>query len=221
MMGMMARTFSSEGENPLLTNGWRAMLLLRILVAVAVVFNLWTMYRRAQVREFFGLADAGPSEAAVALVQAQPWLAGRTLVMKSQGPRSIAVETGQTGLHFAARRGDAPLCQALVDAGADYDASDANRSTPLLEAVQAGKLPAAEVLVAAGADPDLGDRHGTAPLDLAKKDPALRKLLTAGHPHPAGKPPWSVLAHQTAVNCTLLAVICFVGYLSLGQDQRR
>jgi ankyrin repeat protein len=57
-----------------------------------------------------------------------------------------------TALHMAARRGNTEVIAALLDAGADIEARDSQRDTPLRRAVNCGKVSAARLLVARGAD---------------------------------------------------------------------
>jgi ankyrin repeat protein len=59
-------------------------------------------------------------------------------------------------LHFAARSGDAATLAALIDAGADVNATEASRGqTPLMFAAAYGRTDAARTLIAAGADPSV------------------------------------------------------------------
>ncbi|MER5386884.1 ankyrin repeat domain-containing protein [Streptomyces sp. NPDC002688] len=57
----------------------------------------------------------------------------------------------------AAREGDADAVRAALAAGADREARDGHRRTPLLLASLGDHVGAAEVLVAAGADPNAQD----------------------------------------------------------------
>jgi ankyrin repeat protein len=57
-----------------------------------------------------------------------------------------------TALHMAARRGNADVIAALLDAGADIEARDSQRDTSLRRAVNCGKVEAAKLLLARGAD---------------------------------------------------------------------
>ncbi|MBB5874395.1 ankyrin repeat protein [Allocatelliglobosispora scoriae] len=76
-------------------------------------------------------------------------------------------ETAVTGsadqdLLVAARDGDTPGVRAAIDGGADVEARDERRRTPLLLAVTGDHVDAAKLLVAAGADPNaLDDQHDT------------------------------------------------------------
>lgn len=57
----------------------------------------------------------------------------------------------------AARKGDAAGVRAALDRGADIEARDGDRRTPLLLAAIDDHVEAARILVAAGADPDARD----------------------------------------------------------------
>ena len=72
------------------------------------------------------------------------------------------VDDPDAALLSAAQRGDADAVSLALRAGADIEARDAKRRTPLLLAVTGDHVDAARVLVAMGADPDaLDDRHDT------------------------------------------------------------
>jgi ankyrin repeat protein len=79
---------------------------------------------------------------------------------------------GETVLHRVAdrRRGD-PSTKAmvafLVERGADVQATNFDRVTPLHQAVRARNLDATEALLAHGADPNAADRRGATPLHRA------------------------------------------------------
>ena len=63
----------------------------------------------------------------------------------------------------AARDDDVTAARGLLEAGADIDARDANRRTPLLLAAAADNVAFARLLVDRGADPDaLDNRHDSA-----------------------------------------------------------
>ncbi|MET8824466.1 ankyrin repeat domain-containing protein [Streptomyces sp. NPDC004610] len=83
----------------------------------------------------------------------------------------------------AAASGDTDAVRAALAAGADVEARDEHRRTPLLLASLADHVPAAEVLVAAGADPDAqDDRDDSAWLvtGVTGSVRMMRALLPAG-----------------------------------------
>jgi ankyrin repeat protein len=80
---------------------------------------------------------------------------------------------GETALHRVAdlRRVDgscaARVATVLIDGGADVNACNRDRVTPLHQAVRARNLAVAEVLLLRGADPNAADRRGSTPLHRA------------------------------------------------------
>ena len=72
-----------------------------------------------------------------------------------------------TALHLAAREGQMESVRALIDAGADLDAQDAEDSTALILATVNGYLDIAELLLESGADPNVADRFGRTVLFVA------------------------------------------------------
>jgi uncharacterized protein len=80
----------------------------------------------------------------------------------------IGAQGGLTPLHFAARQGSLASARALVDAGANVNASSpADRSTPLLVATINGQFDLAMYLVDRGANPNLASEAGATPLYAA------------------------------------------------------
>ena len=74
---------------------------------------------------------------------------------------------GFTALHYAAREGCAACVENLLAAGADPDAEDPDRMTPLLLALMNLHFDAAAVLVKGGADLDKWDLFGRSPVYMA------------------------------------------------------
>jgi ankyrin repeat protein len=73
----------------------------------------------------------------------------------------------------AAETGDAPSARALLAAGADHNARNADGATALMLAAHAGKLDLVRVLVEAGADVNATDDRGWGPLTKAVYNPNL------------------------------------------------
>ena len=113
--------------------------------------------------------------ASAAGARARPPLGGEGKVVASSPTSSFHFffQDGTTPLHLAAHRGDTACIAALLAAGANPGARDAEGRTPLHEAGGAG-APAAAVaaLLAAGADPRAQDAEGRSPAAAA---------LRAGH----------------------------------------
>ncbi|MFE9563582.1 ankyrin repeat domain-containing protein [Streptomyces sp. NPDC006487] len=87
----------------------------------------------------------------------------------------------------AAEEGDAPTVIRLLAEGAEADAPNARRRTPLELAVSAGQAETVRLLLAAGADPGgpAGEYAELTPMLLAAMHPDLevvRALLDAGAP---------------------------------------
>ena len=77
----------------------------------------------------------------------------------------IGTQGGLTALHFAARQGSAHSVAALVEHGANVNAtSPGDRVTPLLVATVNGQYDIATYLLAHGADPRLANAGGVTPL---------------------------------------------------------
>lgn len=86
-----------------------------------------------------------------------------------------------TALHMAARRGNVPVAEALLDCGANPEARDSQGETPLRRAVNCGKLEVAALLLARGADRHSVGSRGLTPWQAAR-GAAMKQLL---QPSPA------------------------------------
>jgi hemoglobin len=83
-----------------------------------------------------------------------------------------------TALHMAARRGNAEVIAALLDADADIEACDSQGDTPLRRAVNCGKVDAAKLLLARGANArSVGSKKLTPA--LAARTVEMRQLFAA------------------------------------------
>ncbi|KAI5848704.1 ankyrin repeat-containing domain protein [Morchella snyderi] len=61
-------------------------------------------------------------------------------------------EKGETPLHMAAKREDQHMCEVLIEAGANINARNVDRETPIFCAVEAGRAEVVRVLRIRGAD---------------------------------------------------------------------
>lgn len=91
---------------------------------------------------------------------------------------------GRTALHYASARADnGKIIEALLEAGADKEATDILGYTPLHAASGNNSDSAAELLIEAGASPEAKTKHGSTPLhEAAAKDSGkvATLLLKAG-----------------------------------------
>ena len=86
-------------------------------------------------------------------------------------------------LHLAARHGHFEITEALLDAGAEVDAVDSDRSTPLDVAALNNQLVVVDLLIARGADINHADNNGATPLSFAATRGNLEvvtRLVAAG-----------------------------------------
>ena len=90
---------------------------------------------------------------------------------------------GMTALHWAAERGDGPLCEVLLYAGARVDAGTRiGHYTPLHLAARTASVAVVEMLLEAGSDPGAATTNsGATPLHLAAAsgDPRVIEVLAA------------------------------------------
>lgn len=94
---------------------------------------------------------------------------------------------GLTALMFAARQGAAEGIRALIDAGADLNASDPDGTSALVIAIINAHYDAAALLIDAGASPAAADNAGMTPLyaavDMQHQEPLINRPL----PKPSGR----------------------------------
>lgn len=81
-----------------------------------------------------------------------------------------------TALHMAARRGNVPVAEALIDCGANIEARDSSGDSPLRRAINCKKPEVAALLLARGADPDAIGSKGLTPRRAARSGP-LKELF--------------------------------------------
>jgi hypothetical protein len=108
------------------------------------------------------------------------WLgvSSTAIAQTAPSPEEIAA---YGGLHAAAAKGDVPLIERWIRAGANLNSRDSNRRTPLMVAVYARHTAAAETLIKAGADVNAFDhaRYDALTIAAVINDAAMLKLLLA------------------------------------------
>lgn len=124
----------------------------------------------------------------------------------AEGGDAAQVWKDQPLPHRAVRRGQLPILQALIGAGAAVDLADAEGITPLQLACARGELPIARWLLAQGASLTQADAQGRLALHHAVRRPeVVRWLLQAGASpaatDKAGQPP----LHHAAASGALLS----------------
>lgn len=107
-----------------------------------------------------GLARNGGGKEVAALLKTNP------------GAREARTDLGSTPLHLAAVNPDVTALQALIAAGADVNARDADGATPLHMAAYAQNAKHARLLLEAGADPYAKTNNGRDPTSMARKSMA-------------------------------------------------
>lgn len=91
------------------------------------------------------------------------------LYIKKLGIKFVQ-DTG--ALHFAAKHGKIPALKMMLEYGADVNARDSNRETPLHHAAKFGNLKAVDFLITKGkAKVNLRDVQGRTPLDALEMSP--------------------------------------------------
>jgi ankyrin repeat protein/truncated hemoglobin YjbI len=83
-----------------------------------------------------------------------------------------------TALHMAARRGNIPVAEALLDCGAQREARDKLGDTPLHRAVKCGKTEMVAFLLSRGADVHAEGKRGLAPWQVAR-GARMKQLLSS------------------------------------------
>ncbi|HEV8677138.1 MAG TPA: ankyrin repeat domain-containing protein [Methylomirabilota bacterium] len=93
------------------------------------------------------------------------------------GARPMADDTGYTALHRAAGLCPVEAVRLLLARGADPNARDLNRVTPLISAATMGRLENVRALIAARADVNVRDGDGKSVLDYAARSPEVQEEL--------------------------------------------
>lgn len=87
-----------------------------------------------------------------------------------------AADYSRSVLHEAAALQQPDIAALLLDHGANPNATDAKRETPLHVSVRSGRWPITKLLLQHGADPYAKDKSGVSPLDL-EEDEDLQALM--------------------------------------------
>lgn len=89
-------------------------------------------------------------------------------------------DTGNTGLHFAARAGRTPLIKTLLNSGAVASQVNNAGRTALHEAATTGRHMTIRTLLENGSNVNEANRHGQAALHLAFQGPLVARPLVLG-----------------------------------------
>lgn len=101
---------------------------------------------------------------------------GRLLAMEKKLV-NVKDFTGQTALHWAAKRNDLEMVKVLKAAGADVNATDMTMRTPLFVAARKDFSSIVSFLLENGADRKLTSLSGLAPADVARSGSFTHSLL--------------------------------------------
>jgi len=110
------------------------------------------------------------------------------LLNRGADPKAVKLEfTDFYVLHSAAQWCTPETVALLVARGADPNARDHQRRTPLFAAAAAGKLESVRILVSAGADVNVRDADGSTVLMHVRDRNVRQELLRAGASMPTEK----------------------------------
>ncbi len=100
----------------------------------------------------------------------------KLLIEKGGAKVNITINTGETPLHIAAKKGYSKIVTILLAHKADMEAQDLIRQTPLIAAVRANRYDTAKILLENGANPNHATSSRRTALDWAKTE-EMKKLL--------------------------------------------
>ena len=141
----------------------------RMALFVASALALWTAWApvRAQAA---GVAAVGQNEAPIHDAARAGQRADVERLLKGDATqRDVRAPLGATPLHYAAMNADSGPLQALIAAGANPNARDAEGRTPLHMAAFSTRTANAKLLLRAGSDPLAKTDAGRDVLSLARK----------------------------------------------------
>jgi len=93
----------------------------------------------------------------------------KELLEQEANPNAVDSECHITPLHAAARIGNVPIIEILIEYGADPN-KQSNKITPLLAAIYKGHLAAVKALLKAKANPNKTGEFGITPMEAAAAD---------------------------------------------------
>ena len=104
--------------------------------------------------------DFGETPLVAAVKACNSAVVSRLLALGADANARNELDDRDSALHYACLEGDLPIVRILLAEGAEVNAQNQQKMTPLIYALQAGHVEVAQLLLSAGADPTLRDRTG-------------------------------------------------------------